>query len=585
MGIELLYDMDTIFQNQFENTSLNVKNYKCFGDAPQGFDKICPINIIIGRNNSGKSTLLELVQHAVTPSSQFQVLKHRGQGSPEVIISQILKEPELQRVFPEGTHGGVIPDSNHWKYGSQWIGQKITYSLDDKGKKKFVDLSPPFGSDKIQQEYNQKLTDATPNPFAGKVFKRLLAERDIAPEPAGDSMVLGENGSLATNILRRFINITSLPRELVEETMLTELNKIFNPDSDYQGITTRTAQEGAAWEIFLQEASKGRIPLSHTGSGFKTILLVLMFLYLVPHIEGKPLHEFIFAFEELENNVHPALQRRLLQYLREFVMNNGCALFLTTHSNVAIDMFSRDNQAQIVHVTHDREKAYVRCAQTYVDNKGILDDLDIRASDLLQANSVVWVEGPSDRLYVNKWIDKWTKGTLKEGVHYQCIFYGGRLLAHLSANNPELEAQNAIYILRLNKNAAIIMDSDKKKSSDKINQTKKRISEEIKGMGGLVWITQGKEIENYLPSLAIAKLYGKPELPALGQYEEFAEYLCKSIGDDESKKFVNGKPQFAADICPLLTKENSVVLDWSKKINQLCCKISDWNKIPLQTAQ
>lgn len=578
--------MNTIFKNQFENISLKVKNYKCFGDEPQGFDKIYPINIIIGRNNAGKSTLLELVQYAVNPSPQFQNLKHRGKGSPEVLISQILQEPELQKVFPKATYGGIIPGNNHWSYGSKWIGQTITYSLDGKGGKKFVDLSLPFESDKIQQEYNQKLADATPTAFLGKVFKRLLAERDITPEPAGDSMDLGQNGSLATNILRRFINITSLQRELVEEKILTELNKIFNPDSDYQEITTRTAQEGAVWEIFLQEANKGRIPLSHTGSGFKTILLVLMFLYLVPSIENKPLHEYVFAFEELENNVHPALQRRLLLYLREFVMNNGCVLFLTTHSNIAIDMFSRDNQAQIVHVTHDGEKADVRYAQTYIDNKGILDDLDIRASDLLQANSVIWVEGPSDRSYVNRWIELLTDGELKEGVHYQCMFYAGRLLAHISADDPETSSQDAIAILRLNRNAVILIDSDRSKADDPINATKKRIADEIKQMGGTVWITEGKEVENYIPPDVMGKYFGKSNLPSLDKFEDIADYLDNNIEQGYGKKFERTKSQFAANICPILTKED--ILNNSnlvEMLTQVCKNIGDWNRIPLQMAE
>lgn len=34
------------------DNSIKVKNYKCFGDEEQGFEKIFPINIIIGRNNS-----------------------------------------------------------------------------------------------------------------------------------------------------------------------------------------------------------------------------------------------------------------------------------------------------------------------------------------------------------------------------------------------------------------------------------------------------------------------------------------------------------------------------------------------------
>jgi putative ATP-dependent endonuclease of OLD family len=576
--------MNGIYENKLRDVSLKVKNYKCFGDKPQGFDKILPINIIIGRNNAGKSSLLEVVQYAVNPFPEFQNHKHMGGGTPEVLISQPLQETELSKVFKKGTHGGVVPGSDHWKYGSRCIGKTITYKL-EKGGKTFLDLSPPFDTKEIQQEFNPKIAAATPNLFNGKVFKRLLAERDIVPENQSNSMNLRQNGSGATNILRRFIHMESLPTDLVDIKLLAELNKIFIPDSDYLEITTQTIEEGQPWEIFLQETSKGRISLSNTGSGFKTILLVLIFLYLIPQIEGKPLYDYIFAFEELENNVHPALQRRLLLYLKEFAIGKGCIFFLTTHSNIAIDMFSRDEQAQIVHVTHDGKKAQVKTAQTYIDNRGILDDLDVRASDLLQANSVIWVEGPSDRLYINRWIELMTGGKLKEGVHYQCIFYGGRLLAHLSAENPEEYSKSAVSMLRLNKNAAIIMDSDKRKSGDTINNTKARIQEEINQIGGMVWITDGKEMENYIPSESIAQLFNKSELPVLDKFEDIADYINKNIGATEGNKFEKGKPQFAANICPLLTKDNINTLDLLNRLEELCNKITEWNRIPLQTVQ
>lgn len=32
----------------------------------------------------------------------------------------------------------------------------------------------------------------------------------------------------------------------------------------------------------------------------------------------------------------------------------------------------------------------------------LLDDLGFKASDLLQSNCVIWVEGPSDRIYIKK---------------------------------------------------------------------------------------------------------------------------------------------------------------------------------------
>ena len=32
----------------------------------------------------------------------------------------------------------------------------------------------------------------------------------------------------------------------------------------------------------------------------------------------------------------------------------------------------------------------------------LVDDLGIKASDILQSNGIIWVEGPSDRIYINK---------------------------------------------------------------------------------------------------------------------------------------------------------------------------------------
>ena len=42
--------------------SIKVKKYRCFRDEFAGFDQIKPINIIIGRNNSGKSSLLDMLE-------------------------------------------------------------------------------------------------------------------------------------------------------------------------------------------------------------------------------------------------------------------------------------------------------------------------------------------------------------------------------------------------------------------------------------------------------------------------------------------------------------------------------------------
>ncbi|WP_218180232.1 hypothetical protein [Pseudomonas gingeri] len=41
--------------------------------------------------------------------------------------------------------------------------------------------------------------------------------------------------------------------------------------------------------------------------------------------------------------------------------------------------------------------------------------------------------------------------------------------------------------------------SDMASAQDTVNQTKRRIKEEVEQDGGIVWITAGREIENYIP--------------------------------------------------------------------------------------
>jgi hypothetical protein len=74
------------------------------------------------------------------------------------------------------------------------------------------------------------------------------------------------------------------------------------------------------------------------------------------------------------------------------------------------------------------------------------------------------------------------------------MFYGGRLLAHLSAS--EETVGEFIELLKLNRFSSIVIDSDKRSDEDGINDTKKRLVAEVQASGGVAWVTEGREIEN-----------------------------------------------------------------------------------------
>ena len=89
------------------------------------------------------------------------------------------------------------------------------------------------------------------------------------------------------------------------------------------------------------------------------------------------------------------------------------------------------------------------------------------------------------------------------------MFYGGRLLSHLSAE--DIEVDEFISLRKLNRNISIMIDSDKSELNADINSTKKRVCEEFDIGSGFAWITEGREIENYIdPTLldsVVKKLY------------------------------------------------------------------------------
>jgi len=136
------------------------------------------------------------------------------------------------------------------------------------------------------------------------------------------------------------------------------------------------------------------------------------------------------------------------------------------------------------------------------DSLSALRDLGVKASDILQANCVLWVEGPSDLVYLKRWLEL-VSPDLIEGRDYSIMLYGGRLLSHLSIERDKVP-EELIHILKINQNAVVIMDSDRKKVREHLNKTKQRVREECERNGGICWVTDAREVENYLPKRVVA---------------------------------------------------------------------------------
>lgn len=570
--------------------SIYFKGYSCFKKEWAGFDTIKPINVIIGRNNSGKSHLLDLVESLCKDELFDHGWEHRFGG--------VLDEGSLSKFFSANRNGGEL-DGNHWyNNGQHLVNTAVTWEF-IANTNNVTDVKFPDDLDLVRRsteqlrgaivsKVKQVLADAMdqrngtaflPNK---KSFRRLLADRDIRTELPSTEVELGSNGQGATNTIRRFISSEKLPRDVIQEKLLAALNLVFGSDGQFLEIQVQVHDEAQSetiqdhWEVYLGEATKGLIPLSKSGSGLKTVFLVLLNLLVVPQIEKKEKSQFTFAFEELENNLHPALLRRLFQYLEDYAVKEKATIFLTTHSSVALDFFGVSDHAQIIRVLHDGESAHTETVSTHSNLIKIISELGARPSDLLQANGLIWVEGPSDRIYLNRWIELYTDGRLREGRDYQCVFYGGALLSRVEfkSSEDEDEVADLANLFQINHNLIVVCDGDREAEDSDLKQRVERIREEVEKIDdAYIWITDAKEIENYLPGSVLEKATDLSSLPDPEKYESWSSYAEKHMQGKNTDKVT-----LAISSTQYMTKEvMEKQFEWKEQMEQIVKRIESWN--------
>ncbi len=116
-----------------------------------------------------------------------------------------------------------------------------------------------------------------------------------------------------------------------------------------------------------------------------------------------------------------------------------------------------------------------------------------------------------------------------------------------------------------------------KNAKDKINRTKQHLLSEISGMGGIGWLTAGREIENYIPKQALSALFQVSEISQLRRHTDIGNYLDK-LRQGESKRFERDKGAFAEKVLPLVTKDEMAnSLDLKMRMEEVCKAIRKWN--------
>ncbi len=503
-------DMDRLLVKPF-----SLGGYRSFGSSVQRFERFSKINLFIGQNNCGKSNVL-LFLHNVHPGlvdlSKFKlepIDKHIPSGAPFTVGT-----PRSLALDDKGDYreflNEIIPLVGEQNLNNNISGSVLSacqfkakqdntadawFDFNHQGELTLVDEGWLEAIDTLDDRCLSALWTCLTRSQGGGRKNNWLPQTVKALTPKFSPL-----NTVLVPAIRQVGAKGSSSDDFSGNGIIERLVKLQNPDVHSQNdrkkfesintfLQTVTDNPTARIEIpherdtILVHMDGKALPLSSLGTGIHEVLILAAAATILDNT--------VVCMEEPELHLNPLLQKKLVRYLYEFTTNQ---YFITTHSAALMDT----PRAEVYHIQLVNGESIVERVTSDRHRSTVCEDLGYHPSDLLQANCVIWVEGPSDRIYINHWI-KSEAPQYVEGTHYSIMFYGGRLASHLSGDDPDDSLDDFISLRRLNRRGVIVIDSDRANKGSRINDTKKRLKTEFDEGPGFTWITLGREIENYIP--------------------------------------------------------------------------------------
>lgn len=241
--------------------------------------------------------------------------------------------------------------------------------------------------------------------------------------------------------------------------------------------------------------------LRKRGAGLRRLLMVAYFQYLAAKTRQQAqVSNHVFGIEEPETYLHPGAQRELLYSLRTVASSNQ--VLITTHSPV----FAGVIEPESLIWTKKTQGIISKVQGQDLDLEALALDLGIEPSDQIYGyRACIFVEGDDDIDFLEQIASK-----LKEGGYLKETFADKQigLIPVGGCGNLKLWI-NRRAMRSLSRKYGLFADSDIRCEGGCPSDERLRWKQECEADGGVVHFTRKREIENYLHPEVVRSITGK----------------------------------------------------------------------------
>lgn len=279
--------------------------------------------------------------------------------------------------------------------------------------------------------------------------------------------------------------------------------------------------------FFYDVVDGNNVPILEESDGKANFLLMIVKIRMRP--PGS-----VIIIEEPEVSMHPGLQKQFLEYLKDLSQKGIYQFLISTHSPYLMDLASIDESIKVFRVSKDRKNnTEIKLICNDADGWNMLLDLGHAPSDVLHPNGIIWVEGPSDLIYIRSWLGILVP-KLTLGKDYEIMWYGGANLSHIGIRRcwkDNDSSSKLIDLFKLSPNWAFIVDSDTHNQSiaKGIQKRKDEIIKECKAQDKYWWKVD-KCIEE-----CVKKFMQWSDHPKSNKVEKAHQYEKKILSFDEGR--------------------------------------------------